>query len=75
MMPSCGFVRATAKRRLDARRSQGEQDVLDKMKLDEGLIADSIKEFHPKAAVQTDEMKDLEGIRRMPSSSSSSTSR
>jgi NitT/TauT family transport system substrate-binding protein len=36
----------------------------DKMKLDETLIADSIKEFHPKAAMQTDEMKDLEGIQK-----------
>jgi NitT/TauT family transport system substrate-binding protein len=36
----------------------------EKMKLDEGLIADSIKEFHPKAALQTDEMKDIDGIQR-----------
>src|SRR5882757_8356845 len=36
----------------------------EKMKLDEGLIADSIKEFHPKAAMQTDEMKDLEGTQK-----------
>ena len=35
-----------------------------KMKLDEGLIADSIKQFHPKEAMQTDEMKDLDGIQR-----------
>jgi NitT/TauT family transport system substrate-binding protein len=35
-----------------------------KMKLDQGLIAESIKEFHPKAAMQTDEMKDLDGIQR-----------
>jgi NitT/TauT family transport system substrate-binding protein len=35
-----------------------------KMKLDPGLIAESIKEFHPKAALQTDEMKDLDGIQR-----------
>jgi NitT/TauT family transport system substrate-binding protein len=35
-----------------------------KMKLDESLIADSIKEFHPKSAMQTDEMKDLDGIQR-----------
>ena len=34
----------------------------EKMKLDEQLIADSIKEFHPKAAMQTDEMKDVAGI-------------
>jgi NitT/TauT family transport system substrate-binding protein len=34
----------------------------DKMKLDEKLMADSIKEFHPKAAMQTDEMKDVAGI-------------
>jgi NitT/TauT family transport system substrate-binding protein len=33
-----------------------------KMKLDEQLIADSIKEFHPKSAMQTDEMKDVPGI-------------
>jgi NitT/TauT family transport system substrate-binding protein len=33
-----------------------------KVKLDEKLIADSIKEFHPKSAMQTDEMKDLPGI-------------
>jgi NitT/TauT family transport system substrate-binding protein len=36
----------------------------EKMKLDEGLIADSIKEFHPKVAMQTDEMKDVEGIQK-----------
>jgi NitT/TauT family transport system substrate-binding protein len=36
----------------------------EKMKLDEGLIADSIKEFHPKAAMQTDEMKDIDGIQK-----------
>ena len=35
-----------------------------KMKLDEDLIASSIKEFHPKEAMQTDEMKDVEGIQR-----------
>jgi NitT/TauT family transport system substrate-binding protein len=35
-----------------------------KMKLDEDLIAASIKEFHPKEAMQTDEMKDVEGIQR-----------
>jgi NitT/TauT family transport system substrate-binding protein len=35
-----------------------------KMKLDEGLIADSIKQFHPKEAMQTDAMKDLDGIQR-----------
>ncbi len=34
----------------------------DKMKLDEQLIADSIKEFQPKSALQTDEMKDVAGI-------------
>jgi NitT/TauT family transport system substrate-binding protein len=28
------------------------------------MIADSIKEFHPKAAMQTDEMKDVDGIQR-----------
>jgi NitT/TauT family transport system substrate-binding protein len=36
----------------------------DKMKLDESLIADSIKEFHAKEALQTDAMKDVEGIQR-----------
>ena len=36
----------------------------EKMKLDEGLIAESIKEFHPIAAMQTDEMKDIDGIQR-----------
>ena len=36
----------------------------EKMKLDRDLIADSIKEFHPKAAMQTDEMKDMAGIQR-----------
>jgi NitT/TauT family transport system substrate-binding protein len=36
----------------------------DKLKLDEGLIADSIKEFHQKAALQTDEMMDIAGIQR-----------
>jgi NitT/TauT family transport system substrate-binding protein len=35
-----------------------------KMKLDESLIRDSIKEFHPKAALQTDEMKDIDGIQK-----------
>src|SRR5262249_5336586 len=35
-----------------------------KMKLDPGLIAESIKEFHPKEALQTDAMKDLDGIQR-----------
>jgi NitT/TauT family transport system substrate-binding protein len=35
-----------------------------KMKLDEDLIASSIKEFHPKEAMQTDEMKDVDGIQR-----------
>jgi NitT/TauT family transport system substrate-binding protein len=34
------------------------------MKLDEKLIADSIREFHPKEAMQTDAMKDVEGIQR-----------
>jgi NitT/TauT family transport system substrate-binding protein len=34
----------------------------DKMKLDQQLIADSIKEFQPKSALQTDEMKDVAGI-------------
>jgi NitT/TauT family transport system substrate-binding protein len=36
----------------------------DKLKLDEGLIADSIKEFHQKAALQTDEMMDIAGIQK-----------
>jgi NitT/TauT family transport system substrate-binding protein len=36
----------------------------EKVKLDETLIADSIKEFHAKAAMQTDEMMDLDGIQR-----------
>src|SRR5215475_5457777 len=35
-----------------------------KVKLDEGLIREAAKEFHPKAAMQTDEMKDLDGIQR-----------
>jgi NitT/TauT family transport system substrate-binding protein len=35
-----------------------------KMKLDEHLISESIKEFHPKQALQTDEMKDIAGIQR-----------
>ena len=35
-----------------------------KMKLDEDLIRESIKEFHPKSAMQTDEMKDMEGIQK-----------
>jgi NitT/TauT family transport system substrate-binding protein len=36
----------------------------EKMKLDRALIESSIKEFHPKEAMQTDEMKDIEGIQR-----------
>jgi NitT/TauT family transport system substrate-binding protein len=36
----------------------------EKMKLDRDLIASSIKEFHPKEALQTDEMKDMAGIQR-----------
>jgi len=36
----------------------------DKMKLDETLIAESIREFHPKEALQTFEMKDIDGIQR-----------
>jgi NitT/TauT family transport system substrate-binding protein len=36
----------------------------DKMKLPEGLIAESIKEFHPKSALQTDEMMDIAGIQK-----------
>jgi NitT/TauT family transport system substrate-binding protein len=35
----------------------------EKMKLDRALI-ESSKEFHPKEAMQTDEMKDIEGIQR-----------
>jgi NitT/TauT family transport system substrate-binding protein len=35
-----------------------------KMKLDESLIRDSVKEFHPKEAMQTDQMKDMDGIQR-----------
>ena len=35
-----------------------------KVKLDEGLVAAAIKEFHPKEALQTDEMKDVAGIQR-----------
>jgi len=35
-----------------------------KMKLDRALIESSIKDFHPKEAMQTDEMKDIEGIQR-----------
>jgi NitT/TauT family transport system substrate-binding protein len=33
-----------------------------KMKLDEKLIKESIAEFHPKSALQTDEVKELDGI-------------
>jgi NitT/TauT family transport system substrate-binding protein len=36
----------------------------EKMKPDRALIESSIKEFHPKEAMQTDEMKDIEGIQR-----------
>jgi NitT/TauT family transport system substrate-binding protein len=36
----------------------------EKMHLDRNLIADSIKQFHPKEALQTDEMKDMAGIQR-----------
>src|SRR5262244_3049616 len=35
-----------------------------KVKLDEGLVAAAVKEFHPKEALQTDEMKDVAGIQR-----------
>ena len=35
-----------------------------KTKLDEGLIAAAVKEFHPKEALQTDAMKDVPGIQR-----------
>jgi len=36
----------------------------EKIKSSEDLIRKSIAEFHPKAALQTDEMKDLDGIQR-----------
>jgi NitT/TauT family transport system substrate-binding protein len=36
----------------------------DKVKSPEDVIKKSIQEFHPKAAMQTDEMKDLDGIQR-----------
>jgi NitT/TauT family transport system substrate-binding protein len=36
----------------------------DKIKSSEDLIKKSIQEFHPKQAMQTDEMKDLDGIQR-----------
>src|SRR5262249_16491222 len=36
----------------------------DKMKLDETLIAESIREFHPQEALQTLEMRDMDGIKR-----------
>ena len=36
----------------------------EKIKSSEDLIKKSIAEFHPKAALQTDEMKDLDGIQR-----------
>jgi NitT/TauT family transport system substrate-binding protein len=36
----------------------------DKIKSSEDLIKKSIHEFHPKEALQTDEMKDLDGIQR-----------
>ena len=32
-----------------------------KLKADEGLLRESLKEFHPKEAMQTDQMKDLDG--------------
>ncbi len=35
-----------------------------RMKLDESLIRDSIKEFHPISSMQTDEMKDMDGIQK-----------
>ncbi|HEY7301674.1 MAG TPA: ABC transporter substrate-binding protein [Xanthobacteraceae bacterium] len=35
-----------------------------KMNLDEGLIRESVQQFHPKSALQTDEMKDMDGIQR-----------
>ena len=36
----------------------------DKVHADESLIQDSVKEFHPKAALQTDKMADLDGAIR-----------
>jgi NitT/TauT family transport system substrate-binding protein len=36
----------------------------DKTKLDEALLRESINEFHPKDTMQTDEMKDVDGIQR-----------
>src|SRR5690348_17062272 len=36
----------------------------DKIKSSEDLIKKSIQQFHPKSAMQTDEMKDLDGIQR-----------
>ena len=36
----------------------------EKIKSSEDLIKKSIREFHPKEAMQTDEMKDLDGIQR-----------
>ncbi len=36
----------------------------EKTKLDEALLRESIQEFHPKDAMQTDEMKDIEGIQK-----------
>ena len=35
-----------------------------KMNTTEALIQRSVKEFHPKEALQTDEMKDVDGIQR-----------
>jgi NitT/TauT family transport system substrate-binding protein len=35
-----------------------------KMKLDEALIKESIGEFHPKSALQTDEVKELDNIQK-----------
>jgi NitT/TauT family transport system substrate-binding protein len=35
-----------------------------KMNTTEALIQRSVKEFHPKEALQTDEMRDVEGIQR-----------
>ena len=32
-----------------------------KLKADEGMLRESLKEFHPKEAMQTDQMKDLDG--------------
>jgi NitT/TauT family transport system substrate-binding protein len=35
-----------------------------RMKLDESLVKDAIKQFYPKETMQTDAMKDMDGIQR-----------